>query len=260
MKLFGNKNLLSLTLGLCLCLTSCLDDDNQPLPVYSTLGTVTSVNPAIIDTDMCGEIQPENPGILSSEKSDSIGQRVLANLYITSDDKDLKRENIKITNLYKVLTKNANETRFPGTPSPDSFGNSPIQVTGLSISKEHLNVQFNTLGGDQKIPHRISLLLTEKTELDEDGYLRLDLRHDANGDVQSIIFWGIASFTLRSIPEFNDPKCKGVRLYYNSGANPESVWPARKQPSKSDESAFLRVMETSQEVSNVHSLLTSQLQ
>ena len=260
MKRFGNKNLLSLTLGLCLCLTSCLDDDNQPLPVYSTLGTVTSVSPAIIDTDMCGNIQPESSSILSNEKADSIGQRVLANLYITSNDKDLKREDIKITNLYKVLTKNADETRLADSPDPDSFGNSPIQVTGLSISKEHLNVQFNTLGGEEKIPHRISLLLTDKSTLDEDGYLRLDLRHDANGDIQSIIYWGIASFTLRSIPEFNDPNCKGVRLFYNSGANPESVWPARKQPSRSDQAAFLRVMETSQEVSNVHSLLTSQLQ
>ena len=259
MKRFTKNTLLSLTVALGVCLSSCLDD-NEPLTVYSTLGTVTSLEPVTIDTDVYGIINPSNPSIVSSQKVDSIGQRVLANLYLNAEAQKPENNDVSIISLYKVLTKNANDTRLAGTPKPDFYGNSPIQVTGATLSKEHFNIQFNLLGEDGSIPHRISLLLTDKTKIDDKGYLRLDLRHDSNGDNSNTIFWGIASFTLSSISEINDPACKGIKIYYNSGAYPEAYWKVEKKTSKSDKSAFLRMMESSQEVSDEHSLLASQLQ
>ena len=259
MKRFTKNTLLSLTVALGVCLSSCLDD-NEPLPVYSTLGTINSLEPVTIDTDTYGIINPLNPSIVASQKVDSIGQRVLANLYLDTKAQQPGHTEASVISLYKVLTKNANDTRLPGTNRPDFYGNAPIQITGVTISKEHFNVQFNLLGEDENTPHRISLLLTDKTVLDESGYLRLDLRHDTNGDNTSTIFWGIASFTLRSIPEFSDPACKGVKVYYNSGANPEAYWKVDKKTSQSDKTAFLRMMESSQEVSDEHSLLAGQLQ
>ncbi len=261
MSLFKNKSLLGLTLSLSLCisLSSCWED-NHPLPMYSSLGTVTSTEPILIDSDSYGNIRPTNPSIVTAEKADSIGQRVLINLYLDADRPSASNQDVKLIGVYKVLTKEASDLRISDSPSEDSFGNSPIQVTGASISKEHLNIQFNTLGNDEQIPHRINLLLTKDTRIDEEGYLRLYLRHDANGDLQNTIYWGITSFPLSSIPDFSKSTCRGIKIYYNSGANPNVMWRTDTRIKESDQSAFLRMMESSQEISNEHALLTCQLQ
>ena len=261
MKQFKNKTLVGLTIALCSCFTACLDD-NEPLAIYPTLGTISATAPITIESDSYGSILPKNPSIVTSQHADSVGQRVLTNLYFDTEPtfENGGTQHADILDLYKILTKPADDLRKTDAPSADSFGNSPIQPTSLSLSKEHLNIQFNMLGGTEIIPHRISLLLTADTQLDENGMVPVMLRHNANGDSQNTIYWGIVSFTLASIPEYNDPACKGVRLYYNSGANLNATMTIRKETSKSDELTFRRMMETSQEVGNEHTLLTGHLQ
>ena len=261
MNKFKNKTLVGLAIALCSCLTACLDD-NEPLAIYPTLGTVSATNPITIESDSYGLILPKNPSIVTSQHADSVGQRVLTNLYFGSEPRPQEGGKLSadILDLYKILTKSADDLRKPDAPNADSFGNSPIQPTSISLSKEHLNIQFNMLGGTEVIPHRISLLLTADTQLDENGLVPVVLRHNANGDSQSTIYWGVVSFTLSSIPEFSDPSCKGIKLCYNSGANLNASFVIRKGNSKSDEVTFRRMMETSQEIGNDHTLLTGQLQ
>ena len=262
MKKFKNKTLVGLlVIALGSCFSSCLDD-NEPLAIFPTLGTISSTSPITIESDSYGAIVPKNPSLVTSQQADSVGQRVLTNLYFDSDAEPQKGGSLSasILDIYKILTKPAEDLRNDDAPLADSFGNSPIQPTSLSLSKEHLNIQFNILGGNVVIPHRISLLLQPGTQLDVDGMMPVELRHDANGDSQTTFYWGIVSFTLNSIPEFSDPACKGIKVYYNSGANLKASMSVRKKTAKSDELTFRRMMETSQEVSHNHTLLTSELQ
>lgn len=261
MKRVNNKTLVCVAFALCSLFTSCLDD-NEPMAIYPTLGTVTATNPIQIESDSYGTILPKNPSIISANQADSVGQRVLTNLYFGSEPSfDQGSElSASILDCYKVLTKPADDLRVPDAPIADDFGFAPIQPTSTSLSKEHLNIQFNLQGGNETIPHRISLLLTDETSIDEDGLVSVYLRHHPNGDIQNTIYWGIVSFTLSSIPEFSRPDCKGIKLYYNSGANLNASLIVKKQASQSDELAFRRMMETSQEVAHEHTLLTSQLE
>ena len=261
MKKFKNKTLVGLTIILCSCFTACLDD-NEPLAIYPTLGTVSATDPITIESDSYGCILPKNPSIVTSHGADSVGQRVLTNLFFDSNPVPQQEGTLSadILDIYKILTKPAEDLRKPDAPDADSFGNSPIQPTSISLSKEHLNIQFNMLGGNVTIPHRISLLLAADTHLDENGMVPVILRHDANGDAQVTNYWGVVSFTLSSIPEYSDTACKGVKLYYNSGANLNASFVIKKETSKSNEFTFRRMMEASQEIGNEHTLLTGQLQ
>ena len=262
MKLIKNKTLIGISMVLCTLFSSCLDD-NDPITIYPTLGTVSATEPITIESDSYGTILPKNPSIVASYQADSVGQRVLTNLYFDSEVSTSPKEgplSASILDIYKVLTKPADDLRKEDAPDEDSFGNAPIQPTSTSLSKEHLNIQFHIQGGNETIPHRISLLLTDDTQLDKDGYLPVTLRHHTNGDSQTTIFWGIVSFTLSSIPEYNTPQCQGIKLIYNSGANMNASVVIKKTSSQSDELAFRKMMETSQEISHEHTLLTGKLQ
>lgn len=260
MKLVKYKTLVGVAL-LCSMLSSCLDD-NDPIAIYPTLGTVSATDPIKLESDSYGTILPKNPSMITTQQADSVGQRVLTNLYFDSEPTGSNNGELSasIFDCYKVLTKNANDLRLADAPEADSFGLAPIQPTSTSLSKEHLNIQFNIQGGIETIPHRISLLLTDETIIDSDGFVSVYLRHDPNGDIQSTTYWGIVSFTLSSIPEFTNSACKGVKIYYNSGADLNASVVIRKQASKSDELTFRRMMEASQEIANEHTLFTSQLQ
>ena len=261
MNLVKNKTFIGFTMALCTLFSSCLDD-NDPIAIYPTLGTVSATEPMTIESDSYGTILPKNPSIVASHQADSVGQRVLTNLYFDSEVSSSKEKPLSasIIDMYKVLTKPADDLRKADAPDADSFGNAPIQPTSTSLSKEHLNIQFNIMGGNETIPHRISLLLTDATQIDEDGFVPVILRHHTNGDSQNTNFWGIVSFTLSSIPEFTDPHCQGIKLIYNSGANLNASVIIKKSNSKSDELTFRRMMETSQEVAHEHTLFTSELQ
>lgn len=262
MKRFRNQTLLGIACSLCMLFSSCLDD-NEPFATYPTLGTISSTSPITIDSDSYGTFVPNNPSVITSQEADSIGQRVLTNLYFHNrpSEETLALADVSVLDVYKILTKPADDLRKPDAPEADSFGNAPIQVTGISLSKEHFNVQFNMMGGNATtVSHRISLLLDENTTIDKDGLLAVNLRHHANGDPQAMIYWGVVSYTLASIPEFNAPECKGIKLYYNSGANLNASMVIKKETAASNESAFRRMMESSQEVSHEHALLTGKLQ
>ena len=261
MKRVKSTILLGAVLALCTIFSSCLDD-NDPIAIYPTLGTISSTDPIKMESDFYGTILPKNPSLITTQQADSVGQRVLTNLYFDSEPTSTEggEQSASMLDCYKVLTKPANDLRLPDAPSADSFGLAPIQPTSASLSKEHLNIQFNIQGGNENIPHRISLLLTDQTELDSDGYLSVYLRHHPNGDIQNTIYWGIVSFPLTSIPEYSDPTCKGIKVYYNSGADLNASITVKKHASKSDELTFSRMMEASQEIAHQHTLLTSQLQ
>ena len=175
-------------------LPSCFDNDSNDMyesefGSYSTLGTITST-----------------------------GQRVLLDFNFIEKDPLIYPDSIQpvqAVHLYKVLTKPANDVRTNGTdtlPDLSPYGNDPIQINTATISKHHLNIQFYVLGYYADIAHRISLLLTDESKLGEDGMLTVELRHNAESDLQKEAFWGVVSFELSSIPECNSSQFKGFKI------------------------------------------------
>ena len=242
-------------------LQSCINNDNYP-ELYSTMGTVNNLSDYSINSDLYGDVIPKNPDIIRSFDADSIGQRILVNInFPNAEDKDSKVNTGKVVtiyDLYKVLTKKADDLRLNNDEDTESFGNDVIQITNVNIGNEHLNIEFNISGSNETIPHRISLLLTENTQIDDEGLLEVELRHNKNSDNGDKLYWGIASFTLSSIPEYSDTNFKGFRIKYQSDTNTTSETIVRLQ--NSDQTRIVRSMESSQEIGNRHSLFARQLQ
>ena len=242
-------------------LQSCINNDNYP-ELYSTMGTVNNLSDYSINSDLYGDVIPKNPDIIRSFDADSVGQRILVNInFPDAEDKDSKvstGKEVTIYDLYKVLTKKADDLRLNNDEDTESFGNDVIQITNVNIGNEHLNIEFNISGSNETIPHRISLLLTENTQIDDEGLLEVELRHNKNSDNGDKLYWGIASFTLSSIPEYSDANFKGFRIKYQSDTNTTSETIVRLQ--NSDQTRIVRSMESTQEIGNRHSLFARQLQ
>lgn len=204
-------------------LPSCFDNDSNDMyesefGSYSTLGTITRTDKLLIESDTYGLLEPVNAFSFEDEKADSTGQRVLLDFNFIEKDPLIYPDSIQpvqAVHLYKVLTKPANDVRTNGTdtlPDLSPYGNDPIQINTATISKHHLNIQFYVLGYYADIAHRISLLLTDKSKLGEDGMLTVELRHNAESDLQKEAFWGVVSFELSSIPECNSSQFKGFKI------------------------------------------------
>ena len=242
-------------------LQSCINNENYS-ELYPTMGTVNNLSDYSINSDLYGDVIPKNLDIIISFDADSIGQRKLVNInFQNAEDKDSKVNTgkaVTIYDLYKVLTKKADDLRLNNDEDTESFGNDIIQITNANISNGHLNIEFNISGSNETIPHRISLLLTENTQIDDEGLLEVELRHNKNSDNGDKLYWGIASFTLSSIPEYSNANFKGFRIKYQSEDNTTSETIVRLQGSS--QTRIVRSMESSQEIGNRHSLFARQLQ
>ena len=192
---------------------------------FSTLGTVIINDQEIaIESDLYGILIPENPEIISSIDADSTGQRILAG-FVFLDQSSQEGHRIRIVDLlYKINTLPASDLR---TLPEDNFGNAPLQITDVSFSKNHLNIQY-LYEGSKQIQHRVNLVLTDQSKLDANGLLPVEFRHDACNDSSGQTMESIVSFTLESIPECQLPGFKGFRIIYNSGANSQAEWKAFK--------------------------------
>ena len=117
---------------------------------------------------------------------------------------------ITIMQVNKVLTK---EPVFVEDNDAKDYGTDPIEISGQSISKAHLNLRYTFLnGGNHLIPHSISLLIAKDAQPDARGYLSAELRHDAADDLQLNANSGYVSFTLENMPGFKEGTLKGFKI------------------------------------------------
>ena len=157
--------------------------------------------------------------IFIKNNANALGQRVLLEvLFLDSQQKSdsLEMKEVEVISLYKVLTKNANiiQSGTAETAVNDTFGTAPIPITSTTVSQEHLNIQYEIKGYNENISHRISLLVSDNAQLDENGLLPVELRHNPETDVQINSYWGVVSFNLSSIPQYKNPEFKGFRILY----------------------------------------------
>ena len=227
MKLLKHLCCIPVVLGVGMFFSSCLSDD-KPDGFYSTLGTVTETGrELLLESDSYGLLKPTNPNWFVAENADSVGQRVLAGVQFYEGEEKNSEEtpiSVQIVELYKVLTKKVDDVR---NGEEDIYGNDPIVITAASVTKEHLNIQFELASSNSKEMHRISLVLTDKSVPDENGILPIEFRHSAEGYAENrdTRGWGIASYTLESIDEkFPDTAIKGFKILYNDGSNAQAQY------------------------------------
>ena len=214
------KKLKKLLLSLLLLLSvsfiqSCSVDDND-INYITEFGTVSHLAQNDneyyqFNGDHYGLSNLLNKNALKYTQTDSVGQRVLYTYCVEQENKNSTipqnaKQNIRIYDIYKILTKKMN-TLDPSLEN-DDFGKDPIHINGMYISSEHLNIQFSIRRNSPNIAHRISLVGMEGVEPDENGVLNLDLRHNMFDDNPYHLNTGYVSYTLESIPGYNEGTLK----------------------------------------------------
>lgn len=207
---------------------SCLDDydDNlydisNSIPVNAALATVVTPSKvpgeAIIESDNEGTAYVTNPEILTQNDANNKGQRIFytyRGAESPNGNSNSKAPYIQITTLYKILTKDIDILK---EEQEDVFGDDVINYISYNIGKTHLTLQFQILGYDINIKHRISLVAKADAVPDSDGYLSVELRHNAEGDRQeNLSSSSFVSFPLSSAPGYNEGTLKGFKIKYKS--------------------------------------------
>lgn len=219
-----------LLLALVPVLQSCDDEDGYSIGDFAwdwaTVHT-TGGGGYYLEGDRWGSIDPVTTSIPWFRPVD--GERVVAffnPLADTSEGVQVKMEGIQ-----EVLTK---EVEDMTAENEEEFGNDPIVIYegDMWLGGRYLNLIF-----EQKLPrvekHRISLvqnkieeitplIAEDAPELDEDGYIHLELRYNTYGDVTRYEGWGRVSYSLEKFyPTEKDaePEMKGFKVTINSKEN-----------------------------------------
>lgn len=214
---------------------SCLDvnDDAESLmsdniPVNAALATVVvpgeAAGEAMIESDSEGRAYVVNPTILTYHKANNEGQRIF---YTYRKAESPSGDNgkspfIEIIYLKKILTKPVDILK---EGDEDTYGHDRINYLSYNIGKTHLTLQFQLLmTNGSNISHRISLVAKSDAVPDADGYLAVELRHNAEGDIQQHASNAeYVSFPLSSAPGYKEGTLKGFKMKYNSIYNGEET-------------------------------------
>lgn len=206
---------------------SCLDeaDDDfsniqSAIPFNAALATVVIPNKmpgeAVIESDNEGKAYVVNPDKLTLFEANNAGQRIFytyINATNPSGNTDKEGPFIAIDYLQKILTKPM-DTLKEG--EEDLYGHDGINLITPIMGKTHLTLMFQIATSNSNIKHRISLVAMEGAVPDENGYLAVELRHNAEGDRQEYTSHGYVSFPLSGIPGYEEGKLKGFNIKTNT--------------------------------------------
>lgn len=93
----------------------------------------------------------------------------------------------------------------------DIYGHDGINLITPIMGKTHLTLMFQILGFNSNIKHRISLVATEGTVPDANGYMAVELRHNAEGDRQEYPSPGYVSFLYWMFPDIKRVSYKDLK-------------------------------------------------
>ena len=211
---------------------SCLndyDDDiydiQAEMPFNAALATVVTPSEvpgeAVIESDNDGIAYVVNPDKLTRFETNNPGQRIFYT-YINA----------------------ANPTGDASKKGPfisiDIYGHDGINLITPIMGKTHLTLMFQILGFNSNIKHRISLVATEGTVPDANGYMAVELRHNAEGDRQEYPSPGYVSFPLLDVPGYKEGKLQGFKIKMNTINNGEETVTVSYNKSKSTNFPFIQ--------------------
>lgn len=122
----------------------------------------------------------------------------------------------------------------------DIYGHDGINLITPIMGKTHLTLMFQILGFNSNIKHRISLVATEGTVPDANGYMAVELRHNAEGDRQEYPSSGYVSFPLLDVPGYKEGKLQGFKIKMNTINNGEETVTVSYNKSKSTNFPFIQ--------------------
>lgn len=181
-----------------------------------------------------------NPDKLTRFETNNPGQRIFYT-YINADnptgDASKKGPFISIDYLQKILTKRMDTLK---ENEEDIYGHDGINLITPIMGKTHLTLMFQILGFNSNIKHRISLVATEGTVPDANGYMAVELRHNAEGDRQEYPSSGYVSFPLLDVPGYKEGKLQGFKIKMNTINNGEETVTVSYNKSKSTNFPFIQ--------------------
>ena len=186
---------------LSVALFSCNDDDGYSLGDY-WLGfgiiKVESDNYTIILDDgdeleaVAWNVHPENIEWLED------GGRVLVNFTIlddvTDEEGNVTKYLVKVNEISDILMKGILDIT---EENADSIGNDPIVVQDYWMTDSLLSFKLRYAGYYET--HFLNLVQDPTDPVNEDGAIKLELRHNANDDQDAIHFTAYVSFSLNQL-------------------------------------------------------------
>ncbi len=183
--------------------TSCLDDDGYSLSkvwvgfgIFQETGSNAGGYKIVMDNDDVLVPVTANFNVFNYVGD---GDRVLVNYTILDDNSvgpsDPTEYYIKLNYINKILMKGILDITEANS---DSIGNDPITVTDVWLTDSLLNFELRYWGTANKI-HFINLVKQPRDLTSESQPVGLELRHNNNGDHESIPYQAFVSFQLGRI-------------------------------------------------------------
>lgn len=199
--------------------TSCDDDDGYSLGNFVVRIATIKIDDGVsyILTDSDEMLLPIAGYFPSTQLVD--GERVAINYTLLYDNFQGFDHAIKVNYFYKLLTKPVEILETEA--DEEKFGDDVVWIYNAWVGGDYLNVEFAypyPVSG----PHRVSLVQNKRVDYEDDGYLYLEYRYNAMGDLDDpktevYMFFSYVSFNLKSIEIPED--CKGFKVRINSAKN-----------------------------------------
>ncbi len=180
--------------------TGCLEDDDYyslsdawfGLGIFQETDSIAGGYRVVMDNDDVLIPVTSNFNVFHYVKD---GDRVLVDYTIlddnSTDGEDATEYYIRLNSIKKVLMKGILDVTEENN---DSIGNDPIKVVDVWLTDSLLNFELK-YWGSSKI-HLINLVKQPGELTSEDQPVELELRHNANGDGESIPYKALVSFKL----------------------------------------------------------------
>lgn len=180
---------------MAIAFTSCDNDESSIDNYWIDMGTIHKVSSTstefYITFDNGDKVWPAIKNFPYNNPKE--GQRIIANYTILSNGHDGYNHDVRLNDIYQVLTKPIVKLT---TANADSIGNDPLIITNAWIASDYLNIEFEYLGNSQR--HMVNLvesdLFPSTTEV-----AKLQFRQNGYGDEKSYRLRGIVSFNIKSL-------------------------------------------------------------
>ena len=192
---------------------SWLHDHHHSNPLYWSYGVVHKTDSLVsISTDKGNKLYPNT----SFKNMIKDGERYMLEYFIVNrvePEAAMEVFEISVYDYFKVLTKDI--IPFEEAIS-DSLGSDPVKVNHAWVANQYINFYFTYWGRNFNVKHMINL--TQLPDVNEDGHIVMEFRHNAYGDPYTNQYRGMVSFPVESLvlPEGVDPSTVKLIIKYLS--------------------------------------------
>lgn len=200
--------------------SACLDDDNETISIYSTIGSLMSAgteNGYYISTDSGLKLLVDNSTAIDDEVSEN--DRLYAEFTFTDEQSQGYDGKIIVHYVYKILVKDPVQLTDDNV---QEIGDDNISVSEIWTSDGYLNFRFQFFSGGNKT-HVLNLVTIDEKSTAEDGYLYLEFRHNANYDTTQYPYNGIVSFRTDELFA-TYPSLKGLKIRVKTYSAGEEIY------------------------------------